>query len=113
MNDLVYRDDIYKAVKKELDDIADYVKIPHGIYGKVLRAIEGAPSTFWNPCDDENNVPPTGEEVLVTLVYPNSRKEVAFGEHWGENRNGDVAFWGGQNELVKAWAKTPSPYEVG
>ena len=23
----------------------------------------------------------------------------------------DLAYWGGQNELVKAWAEMPMPYE--
>lgn len=110
-NDLLYRTDIYNAVYKVIIDHLATEETPSGLIHDILKAINETPSTFWHPCDDENNVPPKGEEVLVSLEYPNGRKEIAFGEHWGENRNGDIAYWGGQNELVKAWARVPEFYE--
>lgn len=110
-NDLYYKKDIYNAVKKELDDYAYYSNIPNGLYSKILTAIENAKSSYWHPCTDEKNIPPKGQEVLVTLKYPNRKTEIAFGENYGHDRNGDIAYWGGQNELVVAWGEVPSAYE--
>ena len=116
MNNLVYRGDILKAVSDDLKKFIETNPIYHKSTAfKVLKLmvndIKTAPSSYWHPCDDENNVPPTGEEVLVTLEYPNGKKEIAFGEHWGENMNANIARWGGQNGLVMAWARKPKPYE--
>lgn len=110
-NELLYRTDIYNAIYKVLMNYLGDKDIPNGLVHDILKAVNEAPSTFWNPCTDEENVPPKGEEVLVSLEYPNGNKEVAFSEHWGENRNGDLAYWGGHNETVKAWAKVPDFYE--
>ena len=109
-SDLFYRDDIYKEVKKTLDEFAYHTKIPNGLYGKIMRSIENAKSSFWNPCTNEDNVPQKGEEVLVSLEYPNGKKEIAFCENYGYDIDTSVAFWGGQNNLVRAWAKMPEPY---
>ena len=111
-NDLLYRTDIYNAIYGVIMNyLGQDIEIPNGLIHDVLKTINEATSTFWNPCTDEDNVPPKGEEVLVSLEYPNGKKEIAFGEYWGENRNGDLAYWGGQNELVKAWARVPEFYE--
>ncbi len=110
-NNLLYRSDIYNAIYKVLMSYLGNEDIPNGLVHDILKTINEAPSTFWNPCTDEENVPPKGEEVLVSIELPNGHKEIAFGEHWGENRNGDLAYWGGQNETVKAWAKVPDFYE--
>lgn len=110
-NEILYRTDVYNAVYAVLMSHLADEDIPTGVIHDVLKTINETPSTFWHPCNDEENVPPKGEEVIVSLEYPNGKKEIAFGEHWGENRNGDLAYWGGQNELVKAWAEIPMPYE--
>lgn len=110
-NDLLYRSEVYNAVYNVLMQYLAEENIPKDLFHDILKTITGMPSTYWHPCDDENNVPPKNEEVLVTLKYPNGKTEVAFGEHWGENRNGDIAYWGGQNELVVAWGEVPSAYE--
>lgn len=110
MNELVYRNDIYKDVKKTLDEFAYYSKIPNGLYGKILRAIENTQSTFWHPCTISENLPPVNEEVLVSLEHRNGKKEIAFGSYWGDNQDPAIAYWGGMNETIRAWAKMPEPY---
>lgn len=110
-NDLLYRTDIYNAIYGVIMGHLANKEIPSELIHDILKTINETPSTYWHPCTDEENVPPKNEEVLVTLKYPNGKTEVAFGEHWGENRNGDIAYWGGQNELVVAWGEVPSAYE--
>lgn len=110
-NELIYRTDIYNAVYNFLMKYLADEKVPSELIHGILKTINETPSTFWNPCTDEDNIPPKGTEVLVSLEYPNGSKEIAFGENWGEQKDGNEAFWGGQNELVRAWAKVPEFYE--
>ena len=111
MEELIYRKDIYEPLKEELDELFEHNEISNLAKAIILNLVAKASSSFWNPCTNEENVPQKGQEVLVSLEYPNGKKEIAFGEHCGENRNGDLAYWGGQNELVKAWARVPDFYE--
>lgn len=110
-NDLFYRLDIYNAIYKILMEYLAQQEIPSGLIHNILKTINEMPSTFWNPCTDEDGVSPKGEEVLVSLAYPNGKTEVAFGAHYGDNIDQNIAFWGGQNGLVKAWAKVPEAYK--
>lgn len=110
-SEIIYKTDIYNAVYNVLMAHLADEEVPSGVIHDVLKTINEVPSTFWNPCTDEENVPPKGEEVLVSIELPNGHKEVAFGENWGENMNGDVAYWGGQNGIVRAWARVPDFYE--
>ena len=110
-SEIVYKTDIYNAVYNVLMAHLADEEVPSGVIHDVLKTINEAPSTFWHPCTDEENLPPKGEEVLVSIELPNGHKEVAFGENWGENMNGDIAHWGGQNGIVKAWARIPDFYE--
>lgn len=116
MGNLVYREDIVNEFRRCFEELrnaglfADHESLEK-VMGAIINRVNTAPSSYWHPCTDEDNVPPKGEEVLVTLEYPNGRKEVAFGENWGHDINGDIAFWGGQNELVRAWGEVPSAYE--
>lgn len=109
--DLVYRDDIYNSVKNALDDFAYHSNIPNRLYSTILSAVRNAPSTFWHQCTETENVPPLKEEVLVSLEHRNGKKEVAFAEYWGDNIDQNVAYWGGMNEDIRAWAKVPDFYE--
>ena len=110
-SEIIYKTDIYNAVYNVLMAHLANEEVPSGVIHDVLKTINEAPSTFWHPCTDEENIPPKGEEVLVSIEMPNGHKEVAFGENWGENMNGDVAYWGGQNGIVRAWARVPDFYE--
>ena len=120
-DDLLYRSDIVKSVSKMLeklnnDNILFGLIFPNTEVGcefiqKLFDTIEGAQSSYWHPCTDEENIPDKEKEVLVTLKYPNGKTEVAFGSNWGRNVNGDIAYWGGQNGLVVAWGEKPKAYE--
>lgn len=110
-NDLLYRQDIYNAIYNVIMGHLADKQIPSDLIHDILKTINEAQSTYWHPCDDNNNVPPKDEEVLVSLEYPNGKKEVAFSSHCGDNRNASLAFWGGYNGLVKAWGEVPTSYD--
>ena len=75
-NDLLYRTDIYNAIYKVLMNYLGDEDIPNGLVHDILKAVNETPSTFWNPCTDEENVPPKGEEVIVSLEYPNGKMNI-------------------------------------